>query len=389
VRILGADNRVRIMRGRQGGAPPQAAPAPGEPVLRIDRLEVEFGGGPARTTALRGVSLTLDAGRVLGLAGESGCGKTTSALAAMGLLARGAVVRGSVWYRGTELLSLPEKELRRYRGSHLAMIFQETTTALNPVIRVGDQLMMAARTHAGGGKAEARERVVAALDDVRLADPERVMASYPHELSGGMGQRIIIAMALSCGSRVLFADEPTTALDVSVQEEILELIRGLVARRGLAVLMISHDLAVLADACDDIAVMYRGEIVESGPAGIVLGRPAHPYTRALLDCLPTLRDRRDLLPELPAAAGGGARRGCAYVARCGWAVDACLEPPPLSPVLDGQPRLSRCWRSRTVLANRVLANRVLAITGLANTGPGNTGPGNGPGAAAADDASRG
>jgi peptide/nickel transport system ATP-binding protein len=215
---------VRITRGRTP-ARQEAAPAPGEEVLRIDRLEVEFG-GPVRTTALRGISLTLDAGRVVGLAGESGCGKTTSALAAMGLLPRGAAVRGSVWYRGTDLLALPEKELRRYRGRHLAMIFQETTTALNPVIRVGEQLMTAARTHARGGKSEARERVIAALADVRLTDSDRVMASYPHELSGGMCQRIIIAMALSCGSRVLFADEPTTALDVSVQEEILELIRG-------------------------------------------------------------------------------------------------------------------------------------------------------------------
>jgi peptide/nickel transport system ATP-binding protein len=344
---------VQIMRGRRKAAAlPQAVPAPGEEVLRIDGLEVEFGGGPTRTTALRGIDLTLDAGRVLGLAGESGCGKTTSALAAIGLLSRGAVARGSIRYRGTELLALSEKELRRYRGRHLAMIFQETTTALNPVIRVGDQLMMAARTHVRGGKADARERVLAALADVRLTDSERVMASYPHELSGGMCQRIIIAMALSCGSRVLLADEPTTALDVSVQEEILELMRGLVKRRRLAVLMISHDLAVLADVCDDIAVMYQGEIVESGPVATVLGSPAHPYTRALLDCLPTLRGRRDSLPELPFSAdGSGMPLGCRYRARCEWAIDACREPPPLTPVLSGQPRMSRCWRSVTVLGH--------------------------------------
>src|SRR6185312_12137239 len=304
------------MRGRGAPALPQAAPAPGEEVLRIDRLEVEFRSGPARTAALRGVNLALDAGRVLGLAGESGCGKTTSALAAMGLLARGSVVRGSIRYRGTELLALPEKELRHYRGRHLAMIFQETTTALNPVIRVGDQLMMAARTHVPGGRAEVRERVIGALADVRLTDSERVMTSYPHELSGGMCQRIIIAMALSCGSRVLFADEPTTALDV----------------------------------CDDRAVMYRGEIVESGPAATVLERPAQPYTQVLLDCLPTLRGRRESLPELPPAAeDSGAPPGCRYRARCAWAVDACLAPPPLAPVLTGQPRMSRCWRSVTVL----------------------------------------
>jgi peptide/nickel transport system ATP-binding protein len=343
---------VPIMHGRRGRAQvlSPAAPVPGEEVLGIAGLEVEFGAGTARTTALRGVDLTLRAGRVLGVAGESGCGKTTSALAAMGLLPRAAVVRGSIQYRGTELLALSEKELRRYRGSHLAMVFQETTMALNPVIRVGDQLMMAARTHGRGGKAEARERVLAALADVRLTDAERVMSSYPHELSGGMCQRVVIAMAVSCGSRVLFADEPTTALDVSVQEEILELLRGLVTRRQLAMLMISHDLAVLADICDEIAVMYRGEIVEYGSVGPVLANPAHPYTLALLDCLPTLRDRRDLLPELPSAPDdAGAARGCRFRARCGWAIDACQEPPALAPVLTGQSRLSRCWRSTDVL----------------------------------------
>ncbi len=351
---------MRITRGNGGGpaqgqsaqAPspqPQAAPEPGELVLTIDGLEVEFHGDRAATTALRGVNLSVRAGRMLGVAGESGCGKTTSALAAMGLLSRGARVRGSVKYRGTELLTLPERELRRYRGRHLAMIFQETTTALNPVIRVGDQLMMAARTHVGGGRQAARERVVAALSDVRLPDADRVMASYPHELSGGMCQRVNIAMALSCGSQVLLADEPTTALDVSVQEEILELVRGLVDRRQLAVMMISHDLAVLAEVCDDIAVMYGGEIVESGPAGAVLGAPAHPYTQALLDCLPLLRGRRDALPEPPSGDDTGTQPGCRYRPRCGWAVDVCAKPPPLVPVLAGQPRAARCWRSGSVL----------------------------------------
>jgi peptide/nickel transport system ATP-binding protein len=344
--------QVQIMHSRRGQAQalPTAAPEPGEEVLRIGGLQVEFRAGPVRTTALRGVDLTLRAGTVLGVAGESGCGKTTAALAAMGLLPRSAVVRGSIRYRGTDLLALSEKELRRYRGSQLAMIFQETTTALNPVIRVGDQLMMAARAHGRGGQAEARERVLAALADVRLTDSERVMSSYPHELSGGMCQRVVIAMAVSCGSRILLADEPTTALDVSVQEEILELLRGLVTRRQLAMMMISHDLAVLADVCDDIAVMYRGEIVEYGAAGPVLARPAHPYTQALLDCLPTLRGRRGTLPELPSNPDdAGTARGCRFRPRCGWAVDACQEPPALAPVLTGQPRLARCWRSTDVL----------------------------------------
>lgn len=327
-------------------------------MLQIAGLEVEFHRGPVRTAALRGIDLALRAGRVLGVAGESGCGKTTAALAAMGLLPRTAVTRGSIRYRGKELLDIPESELRQYRGRHLAMIFQETTTALNPVMRIGDQLVMAARAHVAGGKRAARARVLEALADVRLSDAERVMASYPHELSGGMCQRAIIAMALSCGSRVLFADEPTTALDVSVQEEILKLIRGLVTRHQLAVLMISHDLAVLAEVCDELAVMYRGEIVESGSAAEVLASPAHPYTQWLLDCLPLLRGRRDALPELAAAADAQADTGggCRYRARCAWAAPVCEKAPPLAgvPGLSSteRPRLSRCWRSADVLDTR-------------------------------------
>lgn len=320
-------------------------------MLRTDGLRVEFGNGPVRTQALRGVGLTLRAGEILGVAGESGSGKTTAALAAMGLLPHDTVVEGSIRYRGEELVGLPERELRRHRGRHLAMIFQETGTALNPVMRVGDQLMMAARTHTGGSKAEARERLVAALADVRLVDAERVMSSYPHELSGGMCQRVIIAMALSCGSKVLFADEPTTALDVSVQEEILDLIRGLVARRHLAVMMISHDLAVLAEVCDELAVMYRGEVVEAGAVETVLRNPAHPYTQALLDCLPKLYGDQQQLPEL-GSSGSGVETpgGCRFRSRCTWAIDKCEQAPELTSVVADQHRLARCWRSADMLA---------------------------------------
>jgi len=287
-----------MTRARHVTAPPPSDLGPGEEVLTVEGLEVGFSTGRGRTRALRGVDLTLRTGQILGVAGESGSGKTTAALAAMGLLARGAEVGGAIRYRGIDLLGLSEKALREYRGRHLAMIFQETASALNPVIRVGDQLMMAARAHHGDGHASVRERVASALADVRLHDADRVMASYPHELSGGMCQRVIIAMALSCGSRVLFADEPTTALDVSVQQEILELIRGLVDRRGLAVMLISHDLAVLSEVCDDLVVMYRGRVVETGPARAVLQDPRHPYTQALLDCIPTMHGSHDDLREI-------------------------------------------------------------------------------------------
>jgi oligopeptide/dipeptide ABC transporter ATP-binding protein len=332
----------------------QAGPRPAaddnDDILAISDLHVEFRRGGQRTPAVRGLSVSLQAGRIVGVAGESGSGKTASALAAMGLLPDGTHVTGSIRYRGTELLGMPERLLRQCRGRDIAMIFQETATALNPVIRVGQQLTMATRAHFGGSRAQALDRVRAALADVQLRDADRVLRSYPHELSGGMCQRVIIAMALSCGSKVLLADEPTTALDVSVQEEILELIRGLVAERQLAVMMISHDLAVLAELCDELIVMYQGEVVETAAADVALRAPAHPYTKALLDCLPRLHGDRAALPEI--AQRPDLPGGCRFRSRCDFASDACREHPDLAPLGgrgDGG-RQVRCWHSDQVLA---------------------------------------
>jgi len=341
---------VRLSRiPRPGPSQDEADPVPGEELLSIEGLKVAFDDGSRRTQALRGVDLNLHAGEIHGVAGESGSGKTTVALTTMGLLPRGTHVEGSVRYRGTELLNISERQLRRFRGRRVAMIFQETSTALNPVMTAGHQLMMAARTHLPGTRAEARDRVRAALRDVRLRDTERVMSSYPHELSGGMCQRIMIAMALSCGSRVLLADEPTTALDVSVQAEVLDLVKGLVASRHLGVLMISHDLAVLAQVADNITVMYQGEVVESGPGDVVLRQPAHPYTVGLLSCLPRLHGRRGDLPELP-PVGEVTEGGCQYQPRCALASLECRQAPNLASVADGGDRLARCWKSTSVLA---------------------------------------
>lgn len=351
------------MRRRSRGPEFTGEVSSGEEMLQIDDLHVEFRRGTVRTEAVRGLGVSLRAGRILGVAGESGSGKTASALAAMGLLPTGTKVKGSIKFRGRELIGMSEKEWRRLRGRDVAMIFQETATALNPVIRVGSQLSMATRAHLQGSKQDVEERVLSALADVRLHDTDRVLRSYPHELSGGMCQRVIIAMALSCGSKVLLADEPTTALDVSVQEEILQLIQGLVVERQLAVMMISHDLAVLAEICDDLVIMYRGEVVESGAADAVLRAPAHPYTRALLECLPKLHGEGSALPELAQyERDAGIEGGCRFRGRCPWAAEVCTRHPALGPVAGMEGRSTRCWRS----ADLLLDEGVPGVAGAVN-----------------------
>jgi oligopeptide/dipeptide ABC transporter ATP-binding protein len=349
------------MRKMLAGRGSRDAPSGESPVqegaeaLTIDGLRVVYRRGDRRTEAVRGLSLSLRSGRVLGVAGESGSGKSTAALAAMGLLPAGSEVTGSIRLRGQELVGLSHQQLRAFRGREMAMVFQETGTALNPVMRVGDQLMKAARAHTSGTRAELQGQIEAALDEVQLRDHHHVLRSYPDELSGGMCQRVVIAMALSCGSRILLADEPTTALDVSVQHEIIELIGGLVRRDNLAVMMISHDLGVLAEICDDLVVMHMGEVVETGPVDSVLSEPAHPYTKALLDCLPTLHGEKVMLPEL-AQYGESVTSpgGCRFRHRCPLRAEVCETHPDLMTVTDSypgeSPHAARCWRSDVLLA---------------------------------------
>jgi len=330
--------------------------AEGEELLTVEELGVVFHRGGVRTEAVRGLSLSLQSGHVLGVAGESGSGKTTAALAAMGLLPVGTQVAGSIKFRGQELVGLPDKEKRAFRGREIAMIFQETGTALNPVVKVGDQLLTAARAHRKASRSELMAQIKDALSEVQLHDHEHVLRSYPDELSGGMCQRVVIAMAISCGSKVLLADEPTTALDVSVQHEIIELIAELVRREKLAVMMISHDLGVLAEICDDLLVMHMGEVVEQGPVNVVLTEPAHPYTKALLECLPRLHGEKVVLPEL-AEYGEKAtsESGCRFRNRCPIRADVCENHPDLITIeaggSDRGPHATRCWRSELVLAS--------------------------------------
>jgi len=307
------------------------------PLLQVSNLTVGF---PVRdrdclanVTAVRDVSFKIDEGESLGLVGESGSGKSVTSLAIMRLLPPAAVVSGSIRFSGQELTTASAEEVRQLRGRSMAMIFQEPMTALNPVMRVGEQVAEAVLAHERVSKREAWERAVEALRTVAIPDPERRARDYPHQLSGGQRQRVMIAMAVVNRPRLLIADEPTTALDVTVQAQILELLDELRRNFGLAMLFISHDLAVVSRVADRVAVMYAGQIVETGAAQDVFRRPLHPYTRGLMNSVPTLKtDRQQPLRTIEGTvpAAGKLPAGCAYEPRCEMRIAECsLRQPEL------------------------------------------------------------
>ena len=269
------------------------------PILQINDLRTVFGRGPDQTVAVDGLSVTLRRGYTLGVVGESGSGKSVTSLTAMRLLPRTArVEQGAVSYLGRDLADLSEREMQDLRGSDISMIFQEPGTSLNPVFTVGDQVVEAIRRHQNVGRDEARRRTVELFNEVGIPEPERRIDTYPHEMSGGQKQRVMIAMALSCNPEILIADEPTTALDVTIQAQILDLIRRLRDERGMAVLFITHDLGVIAEIADEVAVMYRGKLVEYAPVEEIFGEPQHPYTKGLLACRPRLDNSYRRLPTV-------------------------------------------------------------------------------------------
>jgi ABC-type dipeptide/oligopeptide/nickel transport system ATPase component len=263
------------------------------PLLQVDNLNVSFSTQSAEVAAVRDLSFAIDESAALGLVGESGSGKSATALAIMRLLPASAKLNGEVRFSGQDLLSLSEDAMRQIRGARISMIFQEPMTALNPVMRVGDQVAEAILAHHDLSRSEARWRTLEALREVAIADPEQRVRDYPHQLSGGQRQRVMIAMALVNQPRLLIADEPTTALDVTIQAQILDLLHALRAKRGLAMLFISHDLAVISRVAGQVAVMYAGEIVEMGAAKQIFSSPAHPYTRGLIGAIPTLKTGRE------------------------------------------------------------------------------------------------
>ncbi|MFM9428107.1 peptide/nickel transport system ATP-binding protein [Variovorax sp. GrIS 2.14] len=312
----------------------------GETLLEVDGLRTRFDtlDGPAHS--VDGISYTVRAGQTLGVVGESGCGKSVTALSIMRLLGTPlARISGSVRLRGVDLLTLSERDMRRIRGNRISMVFQDPMTSLNPVLSVGRQIAETVRVHQALDAKAAWARAVEMLHTVQIPEPERRAGEFPHQLSGGMRQRVMIAMALACNPEVLIADEPTTALDVTVQAQILALIKRLQQERGMGVVMITHDLGVVAESCDDVVVMYAGRKVEEGPVAEIFARPLHPYTRALMASMPAMSGNARRLNEIPGLVPSPLepRVGCSFAPRCPHAAQRCrVEIPVKSEQGHGQ-----------------------------------------------------
>ncbi len=318
------------------------------PLIEIEGLRVTFQGDDGRVThAVDSVDLSVANGATLGLVGESGCGKSVTSLAIMGLLPKqSAAVSGAIRYREVDLLKLPPAVLNSYRGRKLAMIFQEPMTSLNPSFTIGDQIAETILRHRGGSRRAARERTIELLRRVHIPSPEKRIDEFPHKLSGGMRQRVMIAMALACDPQLLIADEPTTALDVTLQAQILDLMRELKAASGAAIILITHDLGVVAEVCDEVAVMYAGEIVERAPVDELFANPQHPYTVGLLGSIPRLDRRTSHLATIEGMVPNMANppAGCRFAPRCPFADDACTKSPPPLAMLSAI-HASRCIRA--------------------------------------------
>ena len=323
------------------------------PLLEVRDLRIAFDADHGLTRAVDGVSFSLGSGRTLGIVGESGCGKSVTALGIMGLvpLPPGRIEGGTIRFEGVDLLALSSEAMRKRRGRDLAMIFQEPMTSLNPSFTIGDQIVEAIRSHEPVPYGEARAKAIEMLRLVRIPVPEQRFDEYPHKLSGGMRQRAMIAMALACGPKLLLADEPTTALDVTIQAQILALLRELKDKTGTAIILITHDLGVIAELADDVVVMYAGQIVERAPVGALFANPQHPYTIGLLGAVPELDRRRARLATIEGTVPDLSRPppGCRFAPRCPFASPRCkVESPPLADLGPGH--AAACWHAPLELA---------------------------------------
>lgn len=317
-------------------------------LLEVKGLRTEFKRGEGSIAAVAGVSFHIDKGEVLGLVGESGCGKSVTSLSIMRLLkdTPGKITGGAVRFEGTDLTRLSEKEMRRTRGNDMAMIFQEPMTSLNPVLRIGLQLMEPIMLHLGYDRKKARAHAIHMLKLVGIPRAEEVVDDYPHQLSGGMRQRVMIAMAMSCHPKLLIADEPTTALDVTIQAQILDLMKRLKEEQDMGMLLITHDLGVVAELCDRVVVMYAGRVVEEAPVRELFANPQHPYTKGLIQSVPKLRQKVRRLDSIKGNVPDLSQMppGCKFAPRCPFAMEHCrTREPELLPIAGDAARRSRCW----------------------------------------------
>lgn len=324
----------------------QPAPNGLRPLLEVENLRTYFGTDAGDAKAVDGVNFSIAFGKTLAVVGESGCGKTVTALSILQLIPQppGRFVSGEIRFEGRDLLKMTPGELRAVRGGSIAMIFQEPGTSLNPVFTVGTQLAEAIRLHRKLPEREIRAEVVRCLKAVQVSDPERRVDQYPHEMSGGMKQRVMIAMALSCNPKLLIADEPTTAVDVTIQARILDLLRQIQSERGMSILLITHDLGVVAEIADDVVVMYAGQVIENAPVQELFDRPRHPYTLGLFASLPRIDHKQTRLQTIEGSVPPATQfpAGCRFRERCLWAEEKCTAEQPLLPL--GNNHFVACWK---------------------------------------------
>ncbi len=317
-----------------------------QPLLDISNLKTLFHTDKGLIKAVDGISFTLDKGETLALVGESGCGKSVTALSLLRLVPEpGEIVDGQIIFAGEDILRLPDQEMRRIRGNRMAMVFQEPMTALNPVLKIGEQIIEVLKLHKGLSNKDASEEAAGLLSRVGIPEPEQRLRNYPHQLSGGLRQRVVIAMALACNPELLIADEPTTALDVTIQAQIMELLRKLQAERDMATLLITHDLGIVAEAANQVAIMYAGLIVEYTDVKSLFDHPSHPYTLGLLASVPRLGEKKERLLPIKGQVPPALKRpsGCPFRNRCPEMIDQCAEScPELKEIAPGHQ--VRCWR---------------------------------------------
>ena len=317
------------------------------PLLQVKNLHTSFFTDAGEVKAVNGISYNLDAGKVLGIVGESGSGKSVSAYSVLRILTdTGRVTEGEVLFKGENILKYSEQQMQKFRGSRISIIFQDPMTCLNPTFSIGSQLREAIRIHTDRNKEQIQARALEMLQLVGVNEPEKRLKQYPHELSGGMRQRVMIAMALACEPDILIADEPTTALDVTIQAQILELMQDLQKKMGMAIIMITHDLGVIADMCDEIIVMYGGKVCERGTADEIFYNPRHEYTKGLIRSIPRIADKHERLVPISGSPVDllNLPKGCAFAARCDHAMKICLKQPP-EEVRVNDFHIAACWNN--------------------------------------------